>query len=112
MLETIRANLEAERRDVERQIEDYGATVGTSGEVKPDQGGFADSAHVAAERSEAISFLEQLMKARAEIVGALERIETGTYGRCERCGNEIPLERLEVVPTTTMCVSCKQQTAR
>ncbi|WP_318508884.1 TraR/DksA C4-type zinc finger protein [Bacillus sp. T3] len=34
---------------------------------------------------------------------ALKSIDQGTYGKCEVCGVEIPLERLEVLPTTTYC---------
>jgi RNA polymerase-binding transcription factor len=43
-----------------------------------------------------------------EIDRALARIDAGTYGRCERCGQEIPPERLEAVPYATLCVTCKQ----
>lgn len=43
-----------------------------------------------------------------EIDRALERIEAGTYGTCERCGAEIPEERLEAVPYATLCVGCRQ----
>ena len=43
-----------------------------------------------------------------EIDRALERIEAGTYGTCERCGAEIPEERLEAVPYATLCVACRQ----
>jgi DnaK suppressor protein len=43
-----------------------------------------------------------------EIDRALGRIDAGTYGRCERCGNEIPEERLQAVPYATLCLSCKQ----
>ncbi|HEY7177905.1 MAG TPA: TraR/DksA C4-type zinc finger protein [Gaiella sp.] len=43
-----------------------------------------------------------------EIDRALTRIDDGTYGRCERCGEAIPEERLEAVPYATLCVSCKQ----
>jgi DnaK suppressor protein len=43
-----------------------------------------------------------------EIDRALTRIDEGTYGRCERCGGEIPEARLEAVPYATLCVSCKQ----
>ena len=35
---------------------------------------------------------------------ALERIANGTYGTCEVCGKEIPEERLEAIPWTTMCI--------
>ncbi len=39
-----------------------------------------------------------------EVEAALERIETGSYGTCRVCGREIPLERLEAVPWTTLCI--------
>src|SRR5262245_57194196 len=43
-----------------------------------------------------------------EIDRALAKIEDGTYGRCSRCGQEIPVARLDAVPYATLCVSCKQ----
>jgi DnaK suppressor protein len=38
---------------------------------------------------------------------ALERVDAGTFGICEDCGNEINLQRLEARPVTTMCIDCK-----
>lgn len=38
---------------------------------------------------------------------ALERIEEGTFGFCEDCGDRIPMGRLEVMPFATMCRDCK-----
>jgi DnaK suppressor protein len=40
----------------------------------------------------------------AEIDAALKRIEAGTYGKCEACGKEIPVERLEVYPWASLCI--------
>ena len=37
---------------------------------------------------------------------ALGRMDAGTYGDCEDCGNAIPIERLRALPHTTRCVSC------
>jgi RNA polymerase-binding transcription factor len=45
--------------------------------------------------------------ALSEIVAALERLETGSYGICERCDDPIPLERLEVLPMTRLCTPCQ-----
>jgi DnaK suppressor protein len=42
----------------------------------------------------------------AEIDQALERIDTGTYGRCVTCGAPIPAERLQAVPWAALCVPC------
>ncbi|WP_405096517.1 TraR/DksA family transcriptional regulator [Micromonospora sp. NBC_01412] len=43
------------------------------------------------------------------IADALRRIEDGRYGACERCGAQIPPERLEVVPHARFCVPCQQK---
>jgi len=42
----------------------------------------------------------------AEINQALERIDSGTYGRCVACGELIPAERLQAVPWAALCVPC------
>jgi DnaK suppressor protein len=38
---------------------------------------------------------------------AIVRIDTGMYGVCESCGADIGYERLEALPETTVCVTCK-----
>jgi DnaK suppressor protein len=107
---SIRDKLETERVALARQLEDHGASVdGDEVEVELDEG-FADSAQATAERAELLSLVEQLHVAHSEVVGALKRLEAGTYGRCERCGNDIAPERLEAIPTARLCVSCKQAT--
>jgi DnaK suppressor protein len=42
-----------------------------------------------------------------KIEEALDRIENGSFGICEDCGNEIDFKRLEARPVTTMCIECK-----
>ena len=39
---------------------------------------------------------------------AQRRLEMGTYGRCEGCGEPIDLKRLELVPFTSYCVNCQR----
>ena len=41
-----------------------------------------------------------------QIDGALKRIEDGSFGRCEECGEPIPRPRLEAIPYATECVRC------
>jgi len=47
-----------------------------------------------------------LTKSVAQIDRALEKVEDGTYGVCDTCGTEIPEERLEAIPATSLCVQC------
>jgi RNA polymerase-binding transcription factor DksA len=41
-----------------------------------------------------------------EVVDALERLERRTYGHCASCGERIDAERLDLLPTTTLCRDC------
>jgi RNA polymerase-binding transcription factor DksA len=51
------------------------------------------------------SHLESLL---AEVERAIVRAEKGTYGLCERCGKPISEERLQVMPSATLCIECAQ----
>ena len=48
----------------------------------------------------------------AAIDAALARIETGTYGICERCGKPIAPERLEARPWAALCIDCQRTAER
>ncbi|MYM62058.1 TraR/DksA C4-type zinc finger protein [Pseudomaricurvus sp. HS19] len=41
-----------------------------------------------------------------QINRALEQIDAGEYGTCERCGDAIPAGRLEAIPEATLCTRC------
>jgi DnaK suppressor protein len=42
-----------------------------------------------------------------ELKDALERLDDGTYGICQECGEPIPWERLQIIPETRHCVQCE-----
>ena len=42
-----------------------------------------------------------------KIEEAIARIDSGEYGICESCGEQISLKRLEARPVTTLCIDCK-----
>jgi DnaK suppressor protein len=47
-----------------------------------------------------------------KIEEALARIESGTFGTCESCGQDISAERLRARPVTTLCIHCKTAAER
>lgn len=49
-----------------------------------------------------------LEKKLAAISSALERIAKGNYGKCVKCGKDIPIERLEIFPEAGLCVDCQE----
>ena len=44
-----------------------------------------------------------------KIEKALQRIEDGSFGMCERCEEPISMKRLEARPVTTLCIRCKEE---
>ena len=45
----------------------------------------------------------------AQISAALNRLDAGTYGRCTRCGGQIAVARLEVLPHAAACIECQSR---
>ncbi|GIJ81017.1 transcriptional regulator, TraR/DksA family [Micromonospora phaseoli] len=72
----------------------------------------ADSGTKTAERDTAQSLLRTILDRRAQYEHALTRLAEGTYGFCEGCTAPIPVERLEIFPSATTCVTCKQTRER
>ena len=95
-----RAQLTAERERVTGQLQELGVDRDTFDE------GFADSGQVTAERGEVEAIVGTLRETLNEIDDALRKLEAGTYGLCESCGEPIPEARLEAMPSARLCISC------
>ena len=68
----------------------------------------ADTGTKTFEREQEISLANNILDRISQVERALERLDEGNYGWCERCGNPIPVERLAAFPSATLCVTCKQ----
>jgi len=64
----------------------------------------ADTASETYERELDEGLEEDAQEQLREVKAALERLEAGAYGSCAVCGKAIPVERLEAVPWTTLCI--------
>jgi len=74
--------------------------------VFPDLG---DQATAETERSFMLRLRGRERRLLKKIEDAIERIEEGIFGICDKCGKEIDIRRLEARPVTTMCIDCKIQ---
>ncbi len=61
------------------------------------------------EKSKDLSLKENKMYILQRVEAALAKIDGGTYGICERCGDSISLERLKAVPYTLFCYPCQRE---
>ncbi len=66
-----------------------------------------DRASVESDRSFTLRIRDRERRLIHKIYEAQQRIESGTYGICEECGEEIGVARLKARPVTTLCVDCK-----
>ncbi|MFB9186125.1 TraR/DksA family transcriptional regulator [Dactylosporangium sucinum] len=68
----------------------------------------ADTGTKTFEREQEITLANNILERINQVERALERLDEGGYGWCEKCGNAIPVERLAAFPSATLCVTCKQ----
>ncbi|MCK5244464.1 MAG: RNA polymerase-binding protein DksA [Desulfobacterales bacterium] len=66
-----------------------------------------DRASLESDRNFMLRMKDRERKLIVKIKKALERIENGTFGICERCGEDISIKRLTARPVTTLCIDCK-----
>jgi len=66
-----------------------------------------DRANLETDRNFLLRIRDRERKLILKIKEALARIEDGTFGICEECGEEISEERLKARPMTTLCIECK-----
>jgi len=68
-----------------------------------------DRASLESDRNFLLRIRDRERKLIAKIRKALERIDDGSFGICERCGEDISEQRLKIRPVTTFCIDCKEE---
>jgi DnaK suppressor protein len=59
------------------------------------------------ERNRTLRIRDRERKLLSKIDAAIARLEAGTFGDCDECGDPIGAERLRARPVTTLCIACK-----
>lgn len=60
-----------------------------------------------AEREKSYAYIRNLKQKLDTVQRTLDKFRSGTYGLCDNCGKVIPRERLQAMPETSLCISCK-----
>jgi DnaK suppressor protein len=93
--------LEQKRLTLRQKLSAHGAKDAITGEQI-----FPDANQAASWRNEANSEPDKDRVALAEVESAIHRLEDGSYGKCESCGEPIAPARLEALPASRLCVTC------
>lgn len=109
-LKELKEKLLAEKAHFEEELSRIAKPTGAEGdyqtsfsEIGTDED---ENASEVEEYTDNLAVTTNLEKQLKEISEALERMENGTYGICENCSKEIPLERLRVYPAAKRCLDC------
>ena len=68
-----------------------------------------DRATYEADRNFELRIRDREFKLIKKVKKALERIGDGSFGICEKCGEDISIDRLKARPVTTLCIDCKKR---
>jgi len=107
-LSHLRARLEEEATRLQREVRNLSQAV-QSGEVEIE---IEEGDPEIFEREKNVALLATLQRRLESVQAALKAMDKGTYGICERCGAEIPVERLEAYPDASLCVKCQAEVER
>lgn len=113
-LAQVRGELEADRDRLRREIDtaQRGLQDLLRGGVDGAGNDQADVGSNSLERDSEMSLAANHRELLLQVEKALHRIDDGTYGLCENCGNPIGKMRLMAFPRATLCMSCKQREER
>lgn len=114
-MQYFRSLLLKEKKELEKQLSSNQhfnldrSYVDSTGELSSYDNHPADAGTETFERAKDLALNSQAETYLADINAALKKIEQGTYGICERCGQPISEARLEVVPTAKYCIKHQQE---
>jgi DnaK suppressor protein len=114
----LRTQLQEERQGLERQMAEIEeGSFGTpqselSGDLASFDEEYADAGTATFERERDLSLSNNIRDLIDQIDKALERIDDGSYGLCERCGRPIEKARIKALPYASLCIKDKQAEER
>lgn len=116
-LSTIKRSLEDQRKDLMEQLQDIEeAAFSPSQTEASSEAGFdedyADAGTATFEREKDLSIANNINNLVDKIDKALAKIEQGSYGICENCGQPISADRLKALPHVLLCINCKKAEER
>ena len=117
-LKGFRKELEEEREELRRQFSEIEeGSLGSpqselSGDIASFDEEYADAGTDTFERERDLSLTNNIRDLIEKIDRALERIDQGAYGLCERCGRPIEKARIKALPYATLCIKDKQAEER
>lgn len=111
-LNSIKRLLLRQQREIEENIKEIEEDDPVNGESVAESSEPGTDSFIADSHTKTLVLEHQLKNAKTSIKVALSKITKGTYGKCEKCGQQIELKRLLAMPTASLCLSCSQKSSK
>ncbi|CAN5718491.1 hypothetical protein BH20ACT23_BH20ACT23_28030 [soil metagenome] len=106
-MDPIKDRLTTQKADLEGELERMAAPPEEAGNISFGKR-VGEGTSMAVDRLVQVEAYDQLRALLADVTRALDKFDEGSYGVCDRCGVEIPPERLEILPWAVLCVRCAE----
>ena len=106
----IRTSLESERIRLTEELEQLAMTTQSADERREGSpfGKREEEATETSELEKRLALEKRLREQLADVEHSLQKFQLGTYGHCDKCGQPIAPDRLEALPTASLCMKCKE----
>jgi DnaK suppressor protein len=104
-LDQLKKLLEEEKRRILRHLEDLSDT--SVADIDTPSGDSVDLAALEINQNSLVKVGKRELNHLKKIDAALQKMEDGTYGECESCGEQIAVARLLARPVAQLCIDCK-----
>jgi DnaK suppressor protein len=106
MFDTFKSNLLKQQKEIEEKITSLNLEEQSYSDDIPESTEMGTVSWQEDVRSSNQAVKEQLLRVKKQIKNAISKLETGSYGKCEKCKKPIEETRLKLLPTAALCMVC------
>lgn len=108
-IENIKRLLLRQQKEVEKDLKEVKEEDPVNGNDVLESSEPGTDSYLAETHGKTLVVETELKKANTSIKTALLKITKGTYGKCEKCGKQINIQRLFAMPTASLCIDCSSK---
>lgn len=112
IFETIQRKLLRQKKELEKNLKALDVDDPVKGDSLAESSESGTDSWLAEVHSKSIALKTNLQSLLQSTIKALGKFRKGNFGKCENCGKPIEVERLEAIPTATLCLVCSKKSKK
>ena len=111
-VEYLKALVNRQQKEVEKNLKEVKKDDPAMNQILAETSEPGIDSYIADTHTKTLVLEQQLKKTNTSIKEALLKIRKGAYGKCEKCGKQIEIGRLMVMPTAQYCLNCSKKVSK